>query len=182
MSLKTKIILGAGVFAAIGIGIGLELHRLHRPHLGRVGRNPQARRTIIDAVSDRTVTSLLELVGRVHIMITELSAQNFKSWKDTGKLLIAPLTGFFGANSSGKTSILQTLLMLKQTVERPPDWNGVIDFGDDSTLVNLGNFDDLIHQHSLDLNLGIIVSWNLSEKQKLDSIETDSLSFLNVHC
>ena len=30
MSLKTKFILGAGVLAAIGIGIGLELHRLHR--------------------------------------------------------------------------------------------------------------------------------------------------------
>ena len=46
-------------------------------------------------------------------MITELSVQNFKSWKDTGKRQIAPLTGFFGANSSGKTSLLQTLLMLK---------------------------------------------------------------------
>jgi len=110
-------------------------------------------------------------------MITELRAQNFKSWKDTGKLQITPLTGFFGANSSGKTSILQTLLMLKQTVERPPDWKGVIDFGDDNSLVNLGSFDDLIHQHSLDSNLGITVSWNLSGKQKLDSIETDSLSF-----
>jgi len=30
MSLKTKLILVAGVLAAIGIGIGLELHRLHR--------------------------------------------------------------------------------------------------------------------------------------------------------
>ena len=48
-------------------------------------------------------------------MITELKAHNFKSWKDTGKLHFAPLTGFFGANSSGKTSILQVLLMLKQT-------------------------------------------------------------------
>ena len=83
------------------------------------------------------------------MMITELSVQNFKSWKDTGKLQITPLTGFFGANSSGKTSILQTLLMLKQTVERPPDWNGVIDFGDDGSFVNLGSFDDLIHQHIL---------------------------------
>ena len=110
-------------------------------------------------------------------MITELRVQNFKSWKDTSKLQIAPLTGFFGANSSGKTSILQTPLMLKQTVERPPGWKGAIDFGDDDSLVNLGNFDDLIHQHSSDLNLGITVSWNLSEKQKLDSIETDSLSF-----
>ena len=52
-------------------------------------------------------------------MITELRVQNFKSWKDTGKRQIAPLTGFFGANSSGKTSILPTLLMLKQTVEHP---------------------------------------------------------------
>ncbi len=30
MSLKTKLILGGGVLVAIGIGIGLELHRLHR--------------------------------------------------------------------------------------------------------------------------------------------------------
>ncbi len=30
MSLKTKLILGIGVFAAVGIGIGLELYRLHR--------------------------------------------------------------------------------------------------------------------------------------------------------
>ena len=30
MSLKTKLILSASVLAAIGIGIGLELHRLHR--------------------------------------------------------------------------------------------------------------------------------------------------------
>ena len=30
MSLKTKLILTAGVLVAIGIGIGLELHRLHR--------------------------------------------------------------------------------------------------------------------------------------------------------
>ncbi len=30
MSLKTKLILGASVLAAVGIGIGLELHRLHR--------------------------------------------------------------------------------------------------------------------------------------------------------
>ena len=110
-------------------------------------------------------------------MITELSAQNFKSWKDTGKLQIAPLTGFFGANSSGKTSILQTLLMLKQTVERPPNWNGVIDFGDDNSLVNLGSFDETVHQHRSDLSLNVAVSWKLPEKQNLGSFGTDFLSF-----
>ena len=104
-------------------------------------------------------------------MITELSAQNFKSWEDTGKLQIAPLTGFFGANSSGKTSILQTLLMLKQTVERPPDWKGVIDFGDDSSLVNLGSFDDLIHGHRRDAPLQISLSWRFSEKLSLPDVD-----------
>ncbi len=111
-------------------------------------------------------------------MITELRVQNFKSWKDTGKRQIAPLTGFFGANSSGKTSLLQTLLMLKQTVERPSDWNGVIDFGDDNSLVNLGSFDDLIHQHKRDIPLEISLSWKFSEKLSITDIEeVDTLSF-----
>ena len=111
-------------------------------------------------------------------MITELSAQNFKSWKDTGKLQIAPLTGFLGANSSGKTSLLQTLLMLKQTVERPWNWEGIIDFGDDSSLVNLGSFDDLIHKHRRDLPLGFSLAWKFSEKLSLPDVdEVDTLSF-----
>ena len=97
-------------------------------------------------------------------MITELSAQNFKSWENTGRLQIAPLTGFFGANSSGKTSIFQTLLMLKQTAERPPDWNGVIDFGDEGSVVNLSNFNEVIHRHKSGLSLDISVSWKLPEK------------------
>ncbi len=111
-------------------------------------------------------------------MITELRAQNFKSWKDTGELQIAPLTGFFGANSSGKTSLLQTLLMLKQTVERSSNWNGVIDFGDDNSLVNLGSFDDLIHGHNRDHPLQILVSWNFSEKLSMANVgEVGNLSF-----
>ena len=96
-------------------------------------------------------------------MITELRSQNFKSWQDTGTLQFAPLTGLFGANSSGKTSILQVLLMLKQTAEHPsPDWNEPLYFGDDESLVNLGNFDAVIHKHEQDLNLNISVSWKSS--------------------
>ena len=95
-------------------------------------------------------------------MITELRAQNFKSWQDTGTLQFAPLTGLFGANSSGKTSILQVLLMLKQTVEQPSDWNEPLYFGDEQSLVNLGNFNDVIHKHKQDLSLDISVSWESS--------------------
>lgn len=50
-------------------------------------------------------------------MFTEISMKNFKSWRDTGPVTMAPLTAFFGANSSGKSSLLQMLLLLKQTAE-----------------------------------------------------------------
>jgi hypothetical protein len=68
-------------------------------------------------------------------MITRLRAQNFKSWKDTGDLRIAPLTGLFGTNSSGKTSILQALLVLKQSAEYSPAPRRVLNLGDDSLLL-----------------------------------------------
>ncbi len=53
--------------------------------------------------------------------ITELSVAGFKSIRDEIKLSIRPLTVLAGANSSGKTSLLQPLLLLKQTVEAPYD-------------------------------------------------------------
>ena len=112
-------------------------------------------------------------------MITELSAQNFKSWEDTGRLQLAPLTGLFGANSSGKTSILQVLLLLKQTVERPSDWNEPLCFGDEESSVNLGSFDDIIHRPATDPRLEIFVSWKLPKKLTIQNIdEVDALSFL----
>ena len=95
-------------------------------------------------------------------MITELRAQNFKSWQDTGALQFAPLTGLFGANSSGKTSILQVLLMLMQTVESP-DRNRVLHFGDDRSFVDFGTFHDLLYTHNTDLTLELDISWKLTK-------------------
>lgn len=79
-------------------------------------------------------------------MITQLQIQNFKSWRDTGPMRFAPLTGFFGANSSGKTSILQFLLMLKQTAESL-DRAQVLNLGDERSYVNLGSFADVVFNH-----------------------------------
>ena len=111
-------------------------------------------------------------------MITELRSQNFKSWEDTGRLQFAPLTGLFGANSSGKTSILQILLLLKQTAEQPSDWNEPLYFGDEESLVNLGSFDDIIHRPTNDLDLEIFVSWKLPDRLTVQNQEVDTLSFL----
>ena len=111
-------------------------------------------------------------------MITGFNAQKFKSWQDTGSLHFAPLTGFFGANNSGKTSLLQILLLLKQTADRqPPGWNETLHYGDDESLVNLGDFESVIHRHNTTFTLGISVSLKLSPQIKLQGRLTDTVDF-----
>ncbi|MEZ4662656.1 MAG: DUF3696 domain-containing protein [Caldilineaceae bacterium] len=91
-------------------------------------------------------------------MITQLRIQNFKSWRDTGQMRFAPLTGFFGANSSGKTSILQMLLLMKQSAEAR-DRSQVLFLGDDRAYVNLGGFFDIVHNHQEDYSIDFQVKW-----------------------
>jgi len=45
-------------------------------------------------------------------MLTSIQIKNFKAWKDTGKVRLAPLTVIFGANSAGKSSLGHLLLAL----------------------------------------------------------------------
>ena len=47
-------------------------------------------------------------------MLTELGLENFKSWKQIKGMRFARITGLFGANSSGKTSILQLPALLER--------------------------------------------------------------------
>jgi len=94
-------------------------------------------------------------------MLTELSLNNFKSWREVPPMRLAPITGFFGANSSGKTGILQLLLMLKQTVESPDRAQALI-FGDDKTTpVNLGSYREVIHGHDPSATLSWRIAWDL---------------------
>lgn len=95
-------------------------------------------------------------------MITQLQIRNFKSWRDTGSLRFAPLTGFFGSNSSGKTSILQLLLMLKQTVESA-DRKQVLNLGDERSLVSLGTFRDVVFGHGPATEFSWILEWQLGQ-------------------
>jgi predicted ATPase len=53
--------------------------------------------------------------------ITKIAVKGFKSIAEECEIDIHPLTILAGANSSGKSSIMQPLLMLKQTLEAPYD-------------------------------------------------------------
>jgi len=103
-------------------------------------------------------------------MLKKLNFQNFKSWKDTGDIRLAPLTGFFGTNSSGKTTILQLLLMLKQTVESN-DRQRILHTGDEHTYVDLGTFYDLIYKHQIPGSLNLSLDWDLAKTLQIDNPE-----------
>lgn len=91
-------------------------------------------------------------------MLTRLKLRNFKSWPDTGDLTLRPITGLFGTNSSGKTSLLQALLLLKQTSESS-DRGLVFHFGDVTTLVDLGNFQSVVHGHDTGAEMEFALDW-----------------------
>jgi predicted ATPase len=93
-------------------------------------------------------------------MLTELSVSNFKSWRCIDKMRLAPITGLFGTNSSGKSSILQLLLMLRQTVESA-DRAAILEFGGERSLTKLGSFRDIIFGHDLSRSLTFRLCWKL---------------------
>lgn len=75
-------------------------------------------------------------------MLTEYQLTNFKAFGETVTIPICPITLIFGPNSSGKSSILQSLLMLKQTLEKNHDLNSLIPKG---SYVDLGSYHELLH-------------------------------------
>lgn len=75
--------------------------------------------------------------------LTGLRLSRFKCYADSGSIPIEPLTLIFGKNNTGKSSILQSLFLLRQTLDSP-----------DGPRLNLrgplyraGTYSDVVHQH-----------------------------------
>lgn len=103
-------------------------------------------------------------------MITEISLDNFKSWRKISRMRLAPITGLFGTNSSGKTSILQWLLMLKQTVDSS-DRSQALNLGDSRSLVEFGSFADVVHDHELPGRIVWELRWSLDHTRRIVDLE-----------
>ncbi len=98
-------------------------------------------------------------------MLHRLSFTNFKTWAAV-ELKFGKITGLFGTNSSGKTSIIQFLLLLKQTKEATDrgislDLNG--------PYVELGAYRDMIFRH--DETKGL--EWTLDFSRDRDLVLVD---------
>ena len=99
-------------------------------------------------------------------MLHALELENFKAFGERARIPFAPITLIFGENSAGKSTILQALYLLKQTLESgdtgapllPHDYNGIVD---------LGSFQELIFDHDLKRTLSIRVEATVDDTFQL---------------
>src|ERR1700722_15185370 len=89
-------------------------------------------------------------------MLTHWRIKNFKSFADQPDLALANINVLAGANSSGKSSIIQSILLLKQTLQYGSDNRSISLNG---PLLRLGAFDDVLNHESLSetIELGFVV-------------------------
>ena len=99
-------------------------------------------------------------------MLTGIGLRNFKAFGD--EIQEAPLskiTLIYGPNSGGKSSIIQALLLLRQSMDIP--MRGVVPIGSSKRWlipmgedVDLGKFETLVHKHESNRNLFIRVAYD----------------------
>lgn len=98
-------------------------------------------------------------------MLKELRIQNFKGWEDTGTIRMAPISLLLGGNSSGKSSIGQFLMMLKQTVESP-DRKAVFYPGGKNSAVQLGSYQEMVFHRNSANKIAFDYRWTLPDNLK----------------
>jgi predicted ATPase len=78
-------------------------------------------------------------------MLEKLFLENFQGFGRESKIDLAPLTLIFGPNSSGKSSIIRSILLLQQGMRASTGESGVFVFDGDK--VNLGSFENAVNGH-----------------------------------
>ncbi len=98
--------------------------------------------------------------------ITEISVQRFKSLASESRIEIRPLTILAGANSSGKSSIMQPLLMMKQTLGASTDPGPLLLNGPNAKFTSADQFVPWMNRRSERQELDIEVKINGDTRYK----------------
>lgn len=101
--------------------------------------------------------------------ITRITVGGFKSISQEQSIEIRPLTILAGANSSGKSSIMQPLLLLKQTLEAPYDPGVLLLNGPN---VKFTSTDQLLSHQSKKSNIKIIDAFHIGIEVGAENVLT----------
>jgi type I restriction-modification system DNA methylase subunit len=102
-------------------------------------------------------------------LLTELRVGGYKSFGEEQRVPLAPITLIYGPNSSGKSSLIQSLLLLKQSI----DADTLVTQGG---LVDAGSFVGALHRHDASQTLSLGITYGaLDEWQAPEGIPDPSL-------
>lgn len=106
-------------------------------------------------------------------MLTEIVLDDFKAFGSRQHIPLSPITLIFGANSAGKSSILQSILLLRQTLRNPEGSDALLMPKGD--LTDLGSFRELIFRHDARKTVEIKISFTEDRSRRRTSFALPSL-------
>lgn len=104
-------------------------------------------------------------------MFTSLKIKNFKAFSEWQSLTLAPITLIYGPNSSGKSSIIHSIMLLKQSLTRPSTQGGLVSNGE---YVDLGDFSSMVNGHDIKKNISFKISYTARKKTVEDIVRRSS--------
>jgi len=114
------------------------------------------------------------------MFINKIHVKNFKSLQDV-QIEPSKITVIIGPNSSGKSSILQFLTLLKQSIAiRGNNQRG--QFTTRGSLLDLGSFDDIIINHDLSKKLEFVLEGKSSINEELDKTFDTGVAEFSYGC
>jgi predicted ATPase len=102
-------------------------------------------------------------------MLKSWLIQNFKPIVDSGELQLAPVTVLAGRNSSGKSSLIQSILMIAQTLSSRVLDRALLPNG---PIVQLGTFEDILSEQTNFRTLVISFELEMEKEEKRVSSRT----------
>lgn len=94
-------------------------------------------------------------------MFTAVDIKNFKAFSEWQSLSLAPITLVYGPNSSGKSSIIHSIMLLKQSLTRPSTQGGLVSNGE---YVDLGDYSSMVNEHDISKEMSFRISYTSSKK------------------
>jgi predicted ATPase len=104
-------------------------------------------------------------------MLTQIELENFKVFKEKTSFLLGQITLLTGINACGKSTLLQSLLLMRQSIEHNDSASQVVLNG---SCVNLGSFTD-IKNSSISRNESIKFIYHYEDQHILNPNQEDSL-------
>lgn len=93
-------------------------------------------------------------------MLTAISLQNFKCYKDKTKFPLSKLNLLTGLNGKGKSTVLQALLLMRQSIERSNTNTQVFLTGQ---WIDLNSFQELKNKFAAEDTIQINIGFNIKE-------------------